>query len=57
MSEQKDLTQEGVGEAIKAIEHVLDVLTQVYEIKAKKRVGDIIASQELSLLELKALQV
>lgn len=56
MAEQQDLTQEGVAEAIKAVEHVLDVLSQVYEAKAEKRVADIIVAQELSLKELKALQ-
>jgi F0F1-type ATP synthase delta subunit len=56
MAEQQDLTQEGVAEAIKAVEHVLDVLGQVYEAKAEKRVADIIIAQELSLKELKALQ-
>lgn len=56
MAEQEEFLQEGIAEAIKAVEHVLDVLGQVYESKAEKRVADIIVAQELSLKELKALQ-
>lgn len=56
MAEQEEFLQAGIAEAIKAVEHVLDVLGQVYESKAEKRVADIIVAQELSLKELKSLQ-
>ena len=51
---QDELTQM-ITKAVANCEELLDNLRMSYDLKPNKRVSDIIVSQELSLMELKAL--